>query len=173
MKTRRFIAGILTLTLTGCTVGPNYKRPSAEVPAQYRGIVPGSEDQSANPAFAEMNWQCVFQDEVLQGLIKEALTNNYDIRIAASRILQARASVGVTRANQLPAVNGSFGVETTRSQSAPGSPTFDTAGLQLSYIVDFWGQYRRATEAVRAQLLATEYARHLVETKLIGSLASP
>ena len=80
--------------------------------------------------------------------------------------------MGVTRSNQLPALNGSFGVQTTRSATAPSSPTFDTAGLQLSYIVDFWGQYRRATEAARAQLLATEYARHLVETTLIASVAS-
>jgi multidrug efflux system outer membrane protein len=108
----------------------------------------------------------------LQGLIKEALSNNYDIRIAASRIVQAQASVGVTRSNQLPALNGSFGVETARSATALGSPTIDTAGLQLSYIVDFWGQYRRATEAARAELLATEYARHLVETTLISSVAS-
>jgi multidrug efflux system outer membrane protein len=72
----------------------------------------------------------------------------------------------------LPALNGSFGVETARSATALGSPTIDTAGLQLSYIVDFWGQYRRATEAARAELLATEYARHLVETTLISSVAS-
>ena len=64
-----------------------------------------------------MKWESVFPDEVLQGLIKEALTNNYDIRIAASRILQAQASLGVTRSNQLPALNGSFGVQNERSAS--------------------------------------------------------
>src|SRR3977135_1114913 len=108
MKARRFIAGTLALTLTGCTVVPHYKRPSTEVPVQYRGVVPGSEDQSANQAFAEMKWQSVFQDEALQALIKEALTNNYNIRFAESRIVQAEASVGITRANQRPALSGSF-----------------------------------------------------------------
>jgi multidrug efflux system outer membrane protein len=78
----------------------------------------------------------------------------------------------MTRANQLPALSGSFGVQNERSAAYPGSPTFDTAGLQLSYMVDFWGQYRRATEAARANLLSSEYARHLVETTLIAGVAT-
>jgi outer membrane protein, multidrug efflux system len=163
-------AAVILLALSGCKMGPNYKRPVVDVPGQYRGLAPGIGSAGGN--LSEMKWESVFPDQVLQGLIKEALTNNYDIRIAASRILQAQASVGVTRSNQLPALNGSFGVQTTRSATAPSSPTLDTAGLQLNYIVDFWGQYRRATEAARAQLLATEYARHLVETTLIASVAS-
>jgi outer membrane protein, multidrug efflux system len=169
MRARIITAAALLLALSGCKVGPNYKRPALDVPGQYRGVAPGL---AAGGNFGEMKWQSVFPDEVLQGLIKEALTNNYDIRIAASRILQAQASVGVTRSNQLPALNGSFGVQNERSGAELGSPTFDTASLQLSYIVDFWGQYRRATEAARANLLASEYARHLVETTLISSVAS-
>jgi outer membrane protein, multidrug efflux system len=168
MRTRIFIAPILLLALSGCKVGPNYKRPTLDVPGQYRGLAPGL---GAAGNFAEMKWQSVFPDEALQGLIKEALTNNYDIRIAASRIVQAQASLGVTRSNQLPSLSGTFGVQNERSGATPGSPTFDTAGLQLSYLVDFWGQYRRATEAARADLLASEYARHLVETTLISSVA--
>jgi outer membrane protein, multidrug efflux system len=169
MRARVLTAAALLLTLSGCKVGPNYKRPALDVPGQYRGVAPGL---GVGENFGEMKWQSVFPDEVLQGLIKEALTNNYDIRIAASRILQAQASVGVIRSNQLPALNGSFGVQNERSGADLGSPTFDTASLQLSYIVDFWGQYRRATEGARANLLASEYARHLVETTLISSVAS-
>jgi multidrug efflux system outer membrane protein len=172
MKAKRFIAGTLALTLAGCTVGPKYKRPSAEVPTQYRGTVPGSEDQSANPAFAEMKWQSIFQDEALQGLIKEALTNNYDIRIAASRILQAEASVGIARANQLPALNGSFGIENDRTPGTLKAPTFYSGALSVSYIFDFWGQFRRATEAARANLLGTRYAAYLVETTLVSEVAT-
>ena len=168
MRTRVFIAPLLLLALSGCKVGPNYKRPVLDVPGQYRGLAPSP---VAGGNFAEMKWESVFQDQVLQSLIKEALTNNYDIRIAASRIVQAQASLGVTRSNQLPSLSGSFGVQNERSAATPGSPTFDTAGLQLSYLVDFWGQYRRATEAARANLLASEYARHLVETTLISSVA--
>jgi outer membrane protein, multidrug efflux system len=168
MRTRAFIAPLLLFALSGCKVGPNYKRPTLDVPGQYRGLAPGL---GAGGNIAEMKWESVFQDQVLQSLIKEALTNNYDIRIAASRIVQAQASLGVTRSNQLPSLSGTFGVQNERSGATPGSPTFDIASLQLSYIVDFWGQYRRATEAARADLLASEYARHLVETTLISSVA--
>jgi multidrug efflux system outer membrane protein len=163
---------VLLLTLSACKVGPNYKRPALAVPDQYRGLAPGLGGQAAGGPFAEMKWQSVFQDEVLQNLIQEALTNNYDIRIAATNILEAQASLGVTRSNQLPAVNGTFGVQNQRSAAYLTSPTFDTAGLQLSYMVDFWGQFRRATEAARAQLLATQYAQHLVETTLIADIAT-
>jgi multidrug efflux system outer membrane protein len=150
-------------------VGPNYQRPAVDVPSQYRGLAPGL---GAGQPFGEMKWESVFTDEVLQSLIKEALTNNYDFRIAASNILQAEASLGVTRANQLPTLSGTFGVQNQRSAAYPGAPTFDTAGLQLNYLVDFWGQYRRATEAARANLLASQYAQRLVQTTLIASVAS-
>ena len=125
MRIRTLSAVLWLLTLSGCKVGPNYKRPVVDVPGQYRGLAPGAGSAGSN--LSEMKWESVFPDGVLQGLIKEALTNNYDIRIAANRILQAQASLGVTRSNQLPALNGSFGVENTRSASDPGSPTFDTA----------------------------------------------
>jgi multidrug efflux system outer membrane protein len=168
MRTRLPIAALLLLALAGCEVGPNYKRPAVDVPGQHRGMAP---DVSGQP-FGEMQWQTVFSDDVLQGLIKEALANNYDMRIAATRILEAGASLGVTRANQLPALSGSFGVQNQRSAAYPGSPTVDSAGLQLSYMVDFWGQYRRATEAARANLVASEYARRLVQTTLIAGIAT-
>src|ERR1700677_3264017 len=170
MKPRVLSVAVLLLTLAGCKVGPNYKRPAVDVPDQYRGLAP---PLPAGGAFGEMKWESVFTDEVLQNLIKEALTNNYDMRIAASSILQAEASLGVTRSNQLPALTGTFGVQNERSLGTlPGSPTYDVAGLQLSYLVDFWGQYRRATEAARANLLATQYAQRLVQTTLISSVAS-
>jgi multidrug efflux system outer membrane protein len=166
---------VLLLSLCACKVGPNYKRPALTVPDQYRGLAPDASTQQTLPGdqFAEMKWWTVFQDETLQALIKEALANNYDMRIAATRILQASANLGITRANQFPQVSGSFGV--TNQQSTPlftGSPTIDTAALQLNYIVDFWGQYRRATEAARAILLSTVYGRDVVQTTLISLVAS-
>ena len=94
MRTRVFIVPVLLLALSGCKVGPNYKRPTLDVPGQYRGLAPGL---GAGGNFAEMKWESVFPDQVLQSLIKEALTNNYDIRIAATNIVQAQASLGVDR----------------------------------------------------------------------------
>jgi multidrug efflux system outer membrane protein len=118
-----------------------------------------------------MEWQTVFQDKVLQELIQEALQNNYDMRVAATRILEAQASLGITRSNQLPSLNGTFSIQNERSAQFPGAPTFDLVALQLNYIVDFWGQFRRATEAARANLLATDYARSVVQTTLIVDVA--
>ena len=106
MRTRTFTGLVLLLSLCGCKVGPNYKRPALDVPGQYRGIAPNLPQQPAGGPFGEMQWPAVYQDEALQALIKEALTNNYDIRIAASRIMQAQASLGVTRANQFPTLGG-------------------------------------------------------------------
>jgi multidrug efflux system outer membrane protein len=171
-------AVVLLLSLSGCKVGPNYQRPPLTVPDQYRGVAPTvTTQQPPTPPqptedFAQMKWFSVFQDETLQALIKEALVNNYSLRIAATNILQASANLGIVRANQFPTLQGSFGV--TNERSVPfygGAPTFDTATLQLSYIVDFWGEYRRATESARAVLLSTVYAKDLVQTTLISLVA--
>jgi multidrug efflux system outer membrane protein len=168
---KEIAALVLVLTMTGCKVGPNYKRPAVVTPVQYRGIAPDLPVQSGAQPFAEMQWDTVFQDETLKALIKEALTNNYNMQIAASRILQAQAVVGETRANQLPNLSGAGGVNYERNAFALNGPTYDSLSIQLNYIVDFWGKFRRATEAARAQLLATAYARSVVQITLISDVA--
>ncbi len=147
--------------------------PSPSEPSQ-----PQAAGQQPKPAgspgqpFGNEPWASVFQDEVLQGLIKEALANNYDLRVAATRVLQANANLGIVRANQFPTLEG-FGSETyERNIQLPGAPTYGTLGLNFNYIVDFWGQFRRATEAARATLLSTEYARAVVQISLIDSVAT-
>ena len=154
--------------------------PQASTPAESTPAVPGQSQGTAQtqPAgqpgqtFGELSWTAVYQDQVLQDLIKEALANNYDMRIAATRILQAGASLGIVRANQFPSLEG-FGSETyERNIQLPGAPTFGTLGLNFNYIVDFWGQYRRATESARATLLSTEFAREVVQISLIDSVAA-
>jgi outer membrane protein, multidrug efflux system len=173
MRTRTSTGLVLLLSLCGCKVGPNYKRPALDVPGQYRGIAPNLPQQPAGGPFGEMQWPAVYQDEALQALLKEALTNNYDIRIAASRIMQAQASLGVTRANQFPTVGGVGSIQNVQSQPLfTGSPWIDTLGLQMNYVVDFWGQYRRATEAARAVLLSTQYAKNVVQITLISQVAT-
>ena len=169
---RTSAAIVLLLAVCACKVGPNYKRPAVTVPDQYRGLAPDPSTQPAGQPFADMQWASVFQDEVLQGLIKEALTNKYDIRIAATRVLQANANLGITRADQFPSLGGSAAITNERNALYPGAPTFDTLGLSLNYIVDFWGQYRRATESARATLLATQYGQSVVQTSLITSVAT-
>ncbi len=172
-RTRIATVAVLLLALGGCKVGPNYQRPPLTVPDQYRGVAPDqTAQQQASEDFALMKWPAVFQDETLRSLIKEALANNYNMRIAATQILQASANLGIVRANQFPTVGGTFSIANQQATPlATGSPTIDTAGLQLNYIVDFWGQYRRATEAARAQLLATVYAKDVVQITLVSLVA--
>jgi len=172
MNVKACSAAALALLISGCKVGPNYKRPPVNTPGQYRGLAPDLANQTAVLSIAETAWEGIFQDEALKALVREALTNNYDMQIAAARIQQARAIVGITRANQLPNVSGSAGVDYFRNRLAPNGPTIDSIGIQLNYIADFWGKYRRATEAARAQLLATTYGRSIIQTALVSDVAA-
>ena len=171
---RAVTALVLLLSFCACTVGPNYRRPQVTVPGEYRGLAPEASTQSppANQNFGEMKWWTVFQDPTLEALIREALANNYDLRIAASRVMQAKAIVGIKKADQLPQVSAGGAVENIRNQLYPGAPTFDTISVQASYIIDFWGQYRRASEAARANLVATEFGQDVVRTTLVSDVAS-
>jgi multidrug efflux system outer membrane protein len=131
--------------------------------------------QGAGNQFGDLPWTSVFQDEVLQSLIKEALTNNYDLRIAATRVLQANANLGIIRANQLPSINGTGSISYGKDEltyRSPDAQRYWALGVSLNYIVDFWGQYRRATESARATLLATKYAQEVVQISLIDSVVT-
>jgi outer membrane protein, multidrug efflux system len=172
IRTRSLAASVMLLSLCSCMVGPNYKRPPVTMPDQYRGLAPDAAQQASGEVFGEMKFWTVFQDKVLEDLIGEALANNYDMRIAAARVAQARAQVGITHADQLPSVNASGGIEQVRSALYPGGPTFDTLSVQAAYLVDFWGQYRRATEAARANLVATQFGQDVVRTSLVSDVAS-
>jgi outer membrane protein, multidrug efflux system len=172
IRWRKFAVVVLLLSLCGCTVGPNYKRPPVDVPGQYRGLAPDTSTNPTGQPFAEMQWSAVFQDEVLQSLIKEALTNNYDVRIAAARILEAGAALGITRANQFPQVDLGGSLGNTRTQPFQGNTTLGSISVQASWILDFWGQFRRATEAARANLLGTEYGQKVAFVTLVSGVAN-
>lgn len=172
IRTKWSIAVALLLCVSGCTVGPNYKRPDVNVPTAYRGLPSGAPEQAGAQEFAEMKLATVFPDEVLQGLLKEALVNNYDVRIAAARVLQAGAVLGITRANQFPSVSLAGGIQNQRTQPVSGNVTTGALAVQASWLLDFWGQFRRATEAARANLLGSEYAQGLVRITLISSVAN-
>jgi outer membrane protein, multidrug efflux system len=173
IPTRSLAASVLLLALCSCRVGPNYQRPAVTVPDQYRGLAPEAAPAQPPPeAFGEMKWWTVFQDKALADLIREALTNNYDMRIAATRVVQAEAIVGITRADQLPSLSAGGSIQWVRSSQYPGAPTFDTLGLQAAYIVDFWGKFRRASEAARAELVASQNGQEVVRTTLVSDVAS-
>jgi outer membrane protein, multidrug efflux system len=173
----RLIAlSLVMLLLSGCAVGPNYKRPSVNVPDTYRGAVPPEAQQPAAESLGDQKWWEVFQDKQLQDLIHTALQQNYDVRIAATRILEARAQVGIARADQLPTISGGAQAVNERNPRVKLYPQYETSSnqvdLSLAWELDFWGKYRRATESARANLLATEWARKEVIDTLVSDVAA-
>ena len=184
------VLSFLTVFTCACAVGPNYKRPKVDVPVTYRGAStddpaqPGAQpasaaperSQSAEQSLGDQKWWDVFQDPTLQELIRTALKENYDVRIAAARIMEARAQLGITRADQLPTVNaGAAGVNdrTPKTKFTPETETsFNAVSASMAWDLDFWGKYRRATEAARANLLATEWARRAATNSLVSDVAA-
>ena len=154
-------------------MGPKYKRPTTAVPDSYRGATP---DQHAGTALGEEKWWAVFEDPGLQSLVREALTQNYDVRIAAERVLQAQAALGITRADQFPTITGGLSAFNERFPKTRVTPEFETspiqANLSLAWELDFWGKFRRATEAARANLLANEWAHRAVISTLVSNVAA-
>ena len=163
------------LLLTGCMVGPKYKRPPVTVPDTYRGLAPDAGPQVA-ASLGDEKWWTVFQDPQLQELVREALSQNYDVRIAATRVLQAQAVLGITRADQFPTITGGASASNQRLPATRITPAFETSpsevNLSLFWELDFWGKYRRATEAARATLLATEWGQKAVMSSLVSNVAS-
>jgi multidrug efflux system outer membrane protein len=181
MKLRILLLSVATLLTTGCTMGPRYKRPTVAVPVSYRGETPeqGAQPQDTPPRrvpLGEEKWWDIFQDEQLRTLIRTALKQNYDLRIAASRVLEAQAQLGITRADQLPTLSGGGAIADVRSSQSKLVPEFETSTGQVNvsaaWALDFWGQFRRATEAARANLLASEWARQEVLSTLVANVAS-
>jgi len=173
---RRRALPFLTLLLAGCTVGPDYHRPELSVPSEFRGRTPDA-PAAAGQSLGDVAWWQIFQDETLQTLIRTALAENYDIRIAAARIIQARAQVTYTRSFQAPDLSGSASAPYQRilGDRAPlqFKESFSPFGsFDLFWEIDFWGRLRRATEASRGDLLATESAARFVVTTLVSDVAT-
>jgi multidrug efflux system outer membrane protein len=175
MSRNRWLIAATLLALSGCTVGPKYKRPPITVPDTYRGLAPESAPQTP-ASFGDEKWWSIFQDSELQSLIREAIAQNYDLRIAATRVLQAEAQLGITRADQLPTVTGGASSSNERLPATRITPAFETSpsevNLSLFWELDFWGKFRRATEAARANLLANEWAQKAVLSTLVSNVAS-
>src|SRR6266404_2348480 len=169
------ILSVLVVEAAGCLMGPNYKRPTVSVPTGYRSAIP--DQPAAAASLGNEKWWDVYQDPVLADLIHTALQQNYDVRIAASRVLEAQAQLGITRANQFP--SASVGADIFSQQNGKTSNQFppyqvNAGQLNLSVIwnLDFWGKYRRQTEAARAQMLASEWGQRAVISSLVANVAT-
>jgi multidrug efflux system outer membrane protein len=167
---------LVVLLTVGCAVGPNYKRPNVNAPDAYRGVMPQEAAQPAAESLGDQKWWEVFKDEQLQKLIRTALQQNYDVQIAAARILQAQAQLGITRADQLPSIAAGASAIDQRSPQQKVIPAFNSSAnqvsLSLAWELDFWGKYRRSTEAARASLLASQWARQEVISTLVANVAT-
>jgi len=172
----KIIALLSVLILcSGCAAGPNYKRPAVSVPGTYRGLSPEEAAKTQSASIGDQKWWDIFQDEQLRSLIRTALQQNYDVRIAASRVLAARAQLGIVRADQFPNVAAGAAIGDARTARSAFLPAFERSTGQLNvsaaWELDFWGRYRRATEAARANLLASEWARQEVLATLVANMS--
>ncbi len=172
MSCRRAVAAILLASSgTGCAIGPNYHRPEVSAPGEYRGQVGPAEAAS----IADLPWWEVFEDEVLQQLILEALANNHDLQAAAARVEQAKALLGVARSPFYPQITYQGAGGRQRDPEGLGTPshTYDLffGAFSLAWEIDVWGRIRRASESAREQLFATEELRRGVLLSLATAVA--
>jgi NodT family efflux transporter outer membrane factor (OMF) lipoprotein len=179
---KRLILSLGAALLAGCTVGPNYTRPSLATPAAFRAPEPIPPSQAAS--LASLKWFDIFKDDKLQELIRTALQQNYDLRDAVARVEAARASLGITRSGQFPNFGAGGEVQINRLSRDAATPlpaqflpsqnrNFGEATLNLlSFEIDIWGRLRRATEAARANLLSADENRKAVIVTLVSDVAT-
>jgi len=158
--------------LAGCMVGPNYHRPAAQTPTAFRDLSEKSQVSAQAASYADVPWWQVFQDPQLQELIRTALKQNYDLQIATERINQARAQVAVTRSSLFPQVQANSNFAGGREGHFQTKYNFLILTADAAFQLDFFGKLRRATEAARAELLATQDARQTVILTLVSDVAS-
>jgi len=166
------LAILFSALATACTVGPNYHRPAVQPPAAFRDLPENPQAQAQSASYADLKWWQVFQDPQLQELIRTALKQNYDLQLATERINAARAQLAVTRASQFPQVQGNANFTGGQESNAQTRFNFLTLAADAAFQLDFFGKLRRATEASRAELLATEDARQTVILTLVSDVAS-
>ena len=163
--------------LPGCMlVGPDYKRPATEVPAQF--TQPDIEQAQAAVPISKTWWE-LYQDPVLNDLVSKALHNNTDIKVAVARVEEADAFLREVGAALFPQINLDSSGARSRVTELGAFPAFNgpyrenyNIKLGTSFELDFWGKLRRAKESAKAQALATVYARDTVELSLSGLVAS-
>src|SRR6202171_2958414 len=172
-KLASFMAATMASGLiAGCSVGPNYHRPVVQPPTAYRDLSESPQVQAQAASYADLPWWQVFRDPQLQELIRTALKQNYDLQLATERINGARAQVAITRSNLFPEVQGNGNFSGGKEHNFQTKSNFLLLTADAAFQLDFFGRLRRANEAARAQLLATEDARHTVILTLVSDVAS-
>ena len=158
--------------LVGCAAGPKYHRPAVQTPTAFRDVAADSQQQAQAASYADLPWWQIFQDPKLQELIRAALKQNYDVQLATERINAARAQVSITRSSLFPQVGASANFNGGKDGATRFKYNFLTLVGDAAFQLDLFGRVRRATEAARAELLATEDARQTVILTLVSDLAT-
>src|SRR6266852_268208 len=166
------VAMLASTLVSGCRVGPNYHRPVVQSPTAYRDLSENKQVQAQAVSYADLPWWQVFQDPQLQELIRTALKQNYDLQLATERINAGRAQVAITRSRLFPQVQGNGDFSGGKEHNFQTKSNFLTLTADAAFQLDFFGRLRRATEASRAELLATEDARQTVILTLVSDVAS-
>ena len=173
IKIARLLVSVLGCgLLAGCAVGPKYHRPTLQTPTAFRDVTEDSQQQAQAASYADLPWWQVFQDPKLQELIRSALKQNYDLQLATERINAARAQVALTRSSLFPQVSANANFSGGKDSATHFKYNFLTLVGDAAFQLDLFGRLRRATEASRAELLATEDARQTVILTIVGDLAS-
>jgi multidrug efflux system outer membrane protein len=163
---------LASILMAGCMVGPNYHRPVVQTPGVYRDLRDDPQAQAQAASFADLPWWQIFQDPQLQELIRTALKENYDLQLATERIGTARAQVAITRSSLFPQVQAGGNFSGGKDPVSEARYNILTFTADAAFQLDLFGRLRRATEASRAQLLATEDARQTVTLTLVSDVAS-
>jgi multidrug efflux system outer membrane protein len=158
--------------VAGCKVGPNYHRPVVQPPTAYRDLSENPQVQPQAASYADLPWWQVFQDPQLQELIRIALKQNYDLQLATERINEGRAQLAITRSRLFPQVQANADFSGGKEHNFQTKSNFLLLTADAAFQLDFFGRLRRANEAARAQLLATEDARQTVILTLVSDVAS-
>jgi multidrug efflux system outer membrane protein len=167
------LAAILpAILMTGCMVGPNYHRPVVQTPTVYRDLSENPQTQAQAASFADLPWWQVFKDPQLQELVRTALKENYDLQLATERIAAARAQVTITRSNLFPQVGANAAFSGGKDSTTQAKYNILALTADAAFQLDLFGRLRRATEAARAELLATDDARNTVILTLVSDVAS-
>ena len=148
----------------GCALNPDYVRPALDMPSQWR---PNLADQGD----LRSDWWTLYQDETLNTLISQALEHNHDLAMAIARIDEAKAYLGMARADQLPSISGEAGTSRGDPSGLLRVDNTHTLNASAFFEIDLWGKYRRASESARAELLATESAYRTVRLTIIAETA--
>jgi outer membrane protein, multidrug efflux system len=173
MKFGRAIVALLCSSfLSACMVGPKYHRPVVQTPNTFRDLAENPQLQAQTASYADLPWWQVFKDPKLQELIRTALKQNYDLQLATERINAARAQVAITRSSLFPQVGAGANFNGGKENTEQSKYNFLTLVGDAAFQLDFFGRLRRATEAARAELLATDDARQVVVLTLVSDVAN-